>query len=100
MSDAIENKFYENNYGENGMDQEKQKKTEKIAAEILQMSKNKLLVNMRFMDMSLNQFKVFPKPDVTPFTASDGKIYIYAPDHILKAYMRSEERRVGKECRL
>lgn len=90
MSDAIENKFYENNYGENGMDQEKQKKTEKIAAEILQMSKNKLLVNMRFMDMSLNQFKVFPKPDVTPFTASDGKIYIYAPDHILKAYMLDE----------
>lgn len=84
MSDAIENKFNENN------DQEKQKKTEKIAAEILQMSKNKLLVNMRFMDMSLNQFKVFPKPDITPFTASDGKIYIYDPEHILKAYMLDE----------
>ena len=84
MSDAIENKFNENN------DQEKQKKTEKIAAEILQMSKNKLLVNMRFMAMSLNQFKVFPKPDITPFTASDGKIYIYDPEHILKAYMLDE----------
>lgn len=90
MSDVIENKFNDNSYGGNGIDEEKQKKTEKIAAEILQMSKNKLLVNMRFMDMSLNQFKIFPEPDVTPFTASDGKIYIYDPDHVLKAYMLDE----------
>lgn len=90
MSDEMENSVNENNYVERGIDQEKQKKTEKIAAEILQMSKNKLLVNMRFMDMSLNQFNVFPNPDVTPFTASDGKIYIYDPEHILKAYMLNE----------
>lgn len=75
---------------EKGLEQEKQKKTEKIAAEILQMAKNKLLVNMRFMDLSLNQFKVFPKPELTPFTASDGQIYIYDPEHILKAYMLDE----------
>lgn len=80
MSDEIE-KDYE---------QEKQKKTEKIAAEILQMAKNKLLVNMRFMDLSLNQFKISPKPDLTPFTASDGEIYIYDPEHILKAYVLDE----------
>lgn len=75
---------------EKGLEQEKQKKTEKIAAGILQMAKNKLLVNMRFMDLSLNQFKVFPKPELTPFTASDGQIYIYDPEHILKAYMLDE----------
>lgn len=75
---------------EKGSEQEKQKKAEKIAAEILQMAKNKLLVNMRFMDLSLNQFKVFPKPELTPFTASDGQIYIYDPEHILKAYMLDE----------
>ena len=45
------------NLEETGSEQEKQKKTEKIAAEILQMSKNKLLVNLRFMDMALNQFR-------------------------------------------
>lgn len=90
MSDEMENSVNENNYVERGIDQEKQKKTEKIAAEILQMSKNKLLVNMRFMDMSLNQFNVFQNPDVTPFTASDGKIYIYDPEHILKAYILNE----------
>lgn len=69
---------------------EKGFKEEKIAAEILQMAKNKLLVNMRFMDLSLNQFKMFPKPKLTPITASDGEIYIYDPKHILKAYVLDE----------
>lgn len=72
------------------MEQEKQKKTEKIAAEIIQISKNKLLVNMRFMDMSLNQFRMAPKPEVTPFTACDGDVYLYDPVHILNAYMLDE----------
>lgn len=72
------------------MEQEKQKKTEKIAAEIIQMSKNKLLVNMRFMDMALNQFRMAPKPEVTPFTACDGDVYLYDPAHILNAYMLDE----------
>lgn len=71
-------------------DNERQKKTEKIAAEILQMSKNKLLVNLRFMDMALNQFRIFSKPEATPFTASDGNVYLYDPEHILKAYMLDE----------
>ncbi len=78
------------NLEETGSEQEKQKKTEKIAAEILQMSKNKLLVNLRFMDMALNQFRIFPKPEATPFTASDGNVYLYDPEHILKAYMLDE----------
>lgn len=69
---------------------EKQQKTAKIAAEILRMSQNKLLVNMRFMDMSLNQFKMSARPDLTEYSASDGEVYIYNPMHILNAY-RDEE---------
>lgn len=72
------------------MEQEKQIKTEKVAAEIIQMSKNKLLVNMRFMDMALNQFRMSPRPDLTPFSACDGDVYVYDPVHILKAYMLDE----------
>ena len=78
------------NLEETGSEQEKQKKTETIASEILQMSKNKLLVNLRLMDMALNQFRIFPKPEATPFTASDGNVYLYDPGHILKAYMLDE----------
>ncbi len=72
------------------MEQEKKIKTEKVAAEIIQMSKNKLLVNMRFMDMALNQFRMSPRPDLTPFSACDGDVYVYDPVHILKAYMLDE----------
>ncbi|MCI8974336.1 MAG: metallopeptidase [Lachnospiraceae bacterium] len=54
------------------------------------MSKNKLLVNMRFMDMALNQFRMSPRPDLTPFSACDGDVYVYDPVHILKAYMLDE----------
>ena len=90
VSDNNDKNFDNMRYDEQEIAAEKRQKTEKIAAEIIQMSKNKLLVNMRFMDMSLNQFQIFPKPGYTPFTASDGKIYIYAPEHILKAYMLDE----------
>lgn len=71
-------------------EEEKKSKTEKIAAEILQMSKNKLLVNMRFMDMSLNKINPSPHPDITTCTACDGESYVYNPVHILTAY-RIEE---------
>ncbi|MDE6724863.1 MAG: hypothetical protein K2J79_04585, partial [Ruminiclostridium sp.] len=71
-------------------EEEKKLKTEKIAAEILQMSKNKLLVNMRFMDMSLNRINPSPRPDITTCTACDGESYVYDPEHILTAY-RVEE---------
>ena len=57
------------------MEQEKKEKIEKVAAEIIQMSKNRLLVNMRFMDMSLNQFRIAPNPEITPFSACDGDVY-------------------------
>ena len=71
-------------------EQEKKEKIEKIAARILQMSKNRLLVNMRFMDMALNQFRIAPDPGVTPFSACDGDVYVYDPAHILYAYQRNE----------
>lgn len=71
-------------------EEEKQKKTEKIAEEILRMSKNKLLVNMRFMDMSLNRMNPSPRADITACTACDGQVYVYNPVHILTAY-RIEE---------
>lgn len=78
------------NEGEILTEEEKKAKTEKIAAEILQMSKNKLLVNMRFMDMSLNRINPSPRADLTTCSACDGEIYIYNPVHILTAY-RVEE---------
>ena len=65
-------------------------KIEKIALEIINLARNKLLVNLRFMDMALSQLKAAPRPDLTQSAAADGRVYIYNPGHILTAY-RVEE---------
>ncbi len=72
------------------LDEVTQKKVEKIALEIINMSRNKLLVNLRFLDMALSRFDIGPKPDFTACTATDGRVYLYDPKHILTSY-RVEE---------
>lgn len=59
---------------------------EKIAAEILQMAKNKLLVNLRFMDVALSRPRPESAPDKTTSVATDGVVFIYAPKHILTTF--------------
>lgn len=70
---------------------------EKIAKEILQMAKNKLLVNLRFLDMALSCFEMHSQAasDMeegykTNCTATDGRVYLYNPKHILSAYRMEE----------
>ena len=72
------------------LDEVTSEKVEKIALEIINLSRNKLLVNLRFMDMALSQPKVKSRPDLTQSAATDGQVYIYNPEHILTAY-RVEE---------
>ena len=47
------------------MDEETLQKTEKIAYEILRMAKNKLLVNLRFLDVALSRLEPVSAPDKT-----------------------------------
>ncbi|MDE7362064.1 MAG: hypothetical protein K2N38_09045, partial [Oscillospiraceae bacterium] len=72
------------------LDEVTQGKTEKIALEIINMARNKLLVNLRFLDMALSRLVMSPKPEFTTCTATDGRVYLYDPKHILTAY-RVEE---------
>lgn len=72
------------------LDEVTREKTEKIALEIIAMSRNKLLVNLRFLDMALSRFDISPKPEFTACTATDGRVYLYDPKHILTSY-RVEE---------
>lgn len=72
------------------LDEVTQEKIEKIAREIINMSRNKLLVNLRFLDMALSRFDIRPKPDFTTCTATDGRVFLYDPKHILTAYRMEE----------
>ncbi len=72
------------------LDEVTQEKVEKIALEIINMSRNKLLVNLRFLDMALSRFDISSKPDFTTCTSTDGRVYLHDPKHILTSY-RVEE---------
>lgn len=68
---------------------EKLKKADSLARDVLKLSRNTLLVNLRFLDMALSRLE--PKPSDVPL-ATDGKMIFYDPVHILRCYAEAKER--------
>ena len=64
------------------MNEEQKKQLDKLARDVLILSRNTLLVNLRFLDAALSQFEFYPIDDSTLLT--DGKHILYNPSHILK----------------
>lgn len=55
-----------------------------LSRDVLLLSRNTLLVNLRFLDMALSQFELVPSSDVN--FATDGKHIFFNPKYILKRY--------------
>ena len=70
-------------------DFEKQEKLNSLAHDVLILSRNTLLVNLRFLDAALSRFEYYPCDESTLLT--DGKYLIYNPKHILKCYKQQKE---------
>lgn len=68
---------------------EKAEKLNKLAKDVLILSRNTLLVNLRFLDAALSQFEFFPIDESTLLT--DGKHILYNPRHILENYKAARE---------
>ena len=68
---------------------EKAEKLNKLARDVLILSRNTLLVNLRFLDAALSQFEFFPIEESTLLT--DGKHILYNPRHILENYKTAKE---------
>lgn len=68
---------------------EKQKNAEQIAGEILRLSRNMLLVNLRFLDADLNQLELLPITDSAFLT--DGKHLCYRPEWVLRTFQTAKE---------
>lgn len=68
---------------------EKQKNAEQIAEEILRLSRNMLLVNLRFLDAALNQLELLPITDSSFLT--DGKHLCYRPEWVLRTFQTAKE---------
>ena len=60
-------------------------KIQKIAADILQLSRSTLLVNLRFMDAALAELQLIPTLMMRGM-ATDGSNFVYNPMDILRAY--------------
>ena len=67
----------------------KSEKLKRLARDVLILSRNTLLVNLRFLDAALSQFELFPIEESTLLT--DGKHILYNPRHILENYKTAKE---------
>ena len=68
---------------------DKQKKLNELARDVLILSRNTLLVNLRFLDAALSQFELIPIEESSLLT--DGKHILYNPRHVLENYKAGKE---------
>lgn len=64
----------------------------KVARDVLVLSRNTLLVNLRFLDMALSRLDLVSVDGLT--LATDGTHLGYGPKHILKCFKSEQERPV------
>ena len=60
-----------------------------LAEEILVLSRNTLLVNLRFLDMALSMFTLRPMDEGTIMT--DGELLLYNPSHVLSRFVHNKQ---------
>lgn len=65
---------------------EKQQKISSLARDILNMSRNQIVVNLRFLDSALGRLELREAHNADIDLAVDGKFVYYAPMKILKSY--------------
>ena len=70
------------------MNEEQQKQLDKLARDVLILSRNTLLVNLRFLDSALSQFELVPYDGSL---ATEGRHICYNPIEILKQYKNEKE---------
>ena len=74
------------------MDNERNEKLNKLALDVLRLSRNTLLVNLRFLDSALSRFEYVQTGEPTLLT--DGEHLLYNPEYVLKRYKHEKERPV------
>ena len=72
--------------------QEKWNKIVKLAQDALILSRNTLLVNLRFLDAALSRFQLTPVPMGS--LATDGEHLFFQPKHVLDCFVDQQERLV------
>ena len=68
---------------------EKKERLSNLAKDVLKLDRNTLLVNLRFMDTALSQFRLREYKDL--YMATDGEYLVYDPLMILKVFRDEKE---------
>lgn len=71
------------------MDEEQLQRMDKLSREVITVSRNTLLVNLRFLDTALSRLACIPCDSSTLLT--DGDHLLYNPRHVLKCYRQEKE---------
>ena len=77
------------------MDEQLEKRN-KLAADVLRLSRNTLVVNLRFLDAALSRLEPMATEAVS--LATDGRTLAYDPRHILRQY-KARRLRAGQSAR-
>ena len=70
-------------------EQERQDRMNKLAEEVLRLSRDTLMMNLRFLDAALSMFTLYPIDESSLFT--DGKYLLYNARHVLDRYKTEQE---------
>ena len=65
---------------------------DELARDVMNLSRNTLLVNLRFLDAALSQFQYVSTPEIS--LATDGQHLLYSPVQILISYKEDKARPV------
>lgn len=71
--------------------QEDRRKVMELAGEVLKLSRNSLLINLRFLDAALIQFVPSESAQLTQDLATDGRMLYYNGWHVLRSYKKAKE---------
>ena len=69
--------------------QERNEKLNKLAKDVLILSRNTLLVNLRFLDRAISSLELYPIEKSSLMT--DGQHILYNPEHIIGLYKLAKE---------
>lgn len=70
------------------MSKAQMEKTDKLAREVMNLARSTLLVNLRFLDAALSQFKAEPYDGTY---ATDGQRLLYSAEHVLYSYRDEQQ---------
>lgn len=68
---------------------ERLEKLNKLSREVLILSRNTLLINLRFLDMALSRLELMPIEE--PAILTDGRYILYSPLYVLENYKKAKE---------